>query len=223
MTFAMVVNNNKMADRQVTLSGPLCFLFGKLATLRPTLLKSIIMDFYSVESIAVAKELLYTDLKRVNCDNELPQFIRRRESPSRLTGETEDLFKFVTFADENKLSDQLPIYAVANVDDIPAARLYEGDLEPFLRKLNTTVIKVSDLGQRMAAISNQVACIQRDLRLLISPQATAGPTGATNRSAQSSSTARTTTTWTRSRPRRCSSSSRSSSSSTTCTSSIRRR
>jgi hypothetical protein len=162
-------------------------------------LKSILMDFYSAECIAAAKELLFNDLQEVKSDKELPQFIRRRDSPNRLTVETEDLFKFVTFVDENKLIDHLPIYAISNVDDIPAARLYEGDLEPFLRKLDTTVVKVSDLGQRLAAISNQVSCLQRDLRRLLSPQVATGTTGVTTEAAQATSVtsaARTTTTTT---------------------------
>jgi len=48
----------------------------------------------------------------------------------------DDLVTIITYLDENKLFDPLPIFAAVDTDKIPSARLLEGDMAALLSKLD---------------------------------------------------------------------------------------
>jgi len=58
----------------------------------------------------------------------------------------------VTFADEQKILDNLPTYVCDNPDDMPSLRLYDGELNVIMRKLNDMNIKIVEYSSILAAI-----------------------------------------------------------------------
>ena len=68
----------------------------------------------------------------------------------------------MTFADEQKILDNLPTYVCDNPDDkpMPSLRLYDGELNVILRKLNDMNIKIVEYSSILAAIGQQVRAIQ---------------------------------------------------------------
>ena len=65
----------------------------------------------------------------------------------------------VKLADEQKLVDNLPTYVCDNPDDM-SFRLYDGELNVIMRKLNDVNIKIVEYSSVLAAIGQQVCAIQ---------------------------------------------------------------
>jgi len=62
-------------------------------------------------------------------------------------------------ADEQKVVDNLPTYDCDNPDDM-SFRLYDGELNVIMRKLNDVNIKIVEYSSVLAAIGQQVCAIQ---------------------------------------------------------------
>ena len=92
-----------MADRQVVLSAPLCFLFTKFGKLDIKRIKTGLVDFYSSEEITAAKERLVKDVQALSLDG-MPTIARRRNSDNRYQRECDDMVDIITFLDERKFS-----------------------------------------------------------------------------------------------------------------------
>ena len=99
-----------MADRQVVLSAPLCFLFTKFGKLDIKWIKTALVDFYSSDEITAAKERLAKDAQALSLDG-MPTITRRRNSDNRYQRECDDMVDIITFLDERKVLSLLPHYA----------------------------------------------------------------------------------------------------------------
>jgi len=69
----------------------LCFIANKFLTFAPKVLKSDIVDFYSVEELADAKVRLLNDVSNMNLSPNHPHIPLRRNGDGRLEHEAGDL------------------------------------------------------------------------------------------------------------------------------------
>ena len=118
-----------MAARPVVLCNVLCFAVNKYGKTAVKLLKSSLTDFYSVEVLADAKKQLAEDMDELNLSTKRPHVPSRRDGDGRIEREVNDIVLLLTFADEQKALDKLPIYVCDNPDDMPSLRFIECDYE----------------------------------------------------------------------------------------------
>jgi hypothetical protein len=76
-------------------------LFGnkKLVKRNKNVVKSIVSDFYDVDTIVEAKILLLEDISRLPIAKDLPHIPKRRDSPNRLARDVDDIMSVLTFLD----------------------------------------------------------------------------------------------------------------------------
>ena len=89
----------KMADRQVELSPPLCFLLTKLNKLDIKRIKNVMYDYCSADDITRAKDRIVGDVTKLQIDG-LPRISSRRDSTNRSCLEIDDMFSLITVLDE---------------------------------------------------------------------------------------------------------------------------
>jgi len=63
----------------------------------------------------------------MNLSTKRPHIPQRREGNERLCREVDDLISLLTFLDEQKCLNHLPVCVSDNPDNMPSVRLYEGD------------------------------------------------------------------------------------------------
>ena len=93
------------ANRPLIVSDLLCYAFNKISRVANKPLKSTLIDFYSVEDIANAKEILYVEMDKIFVDKWSKPARRRKDSVNRSTTEIDDILNMLTTADENKMLD----------------------------------------------------------------------------------------------------------------------
>jgi hypothetical protein len=141
-----------MATRQLILSDPLCFIVNKLGNIPLKPLKKTLIDFYSAEDISRAKSQLMKDVESMNLSDKPPHVSNRRENENRQVRETDDIFTLITFLDEHKLVESLPIYVTDRPDNMPTSRLFDGDLSFLSMRLDKLDTILSEHGSMLAAI-----------------------------------------------------------------------
>jgi hypothetical protein len=147
-----------MADRQVVLSNPLCFLVNKLGKTSLRVLKSIITDFYEALDLSAAKCQLLDDINQLEISDKadgmdkLPHIPRRRDGENRIAREVDDILTLLITLDERKLSDYLPIYVSDGPDKMPSAHLVDGDLKLLMVRLDKLDDKIEEFRTLLAAI-----------------------------------------------------------------------
>jgi len=161
-----------MADRQLVLSDVLCFLVNKYVKLPVKQLKCAVMDFYSIDNIAEAKVRLLDDVKQLNSGVKLPHISRHREGDGRMAREVDDLFTLLQLLDEHKLFDCLPHYVCGDPDNIPSARLFEGDMNVLLVMLEKVQRKVEEYGSALSTITRDVSQLQSKFATLSQAKST---------------------------------------------------
>ena len=149
-----------MADSTLVLNDALCFLTNKFATLSTKVLKTVITDFYDVDTLADAKARLMNDVNCLNLRQQLPHIPQRRGGDGRLAHEVNDIVTVLTFVDENKIAGQLPKYVASSPDKMPSLRLFEGDLQVLMAIMQKLSDKVDSFGSALAAITSDVQAIQ---------------------------------------------------------------
>jgi len=139
----------------------LCFAVNKYGKTAVKVLKSSLTDFYTVQVLVDAKKRLAEDIDQLNLPAKRPHVPSRREGDGRVEGEVSDIVLLLTFVDEQKILDNLPTYVCDNPDDMPSLRLYDGELNVIMRKLNDMNIKIVEYSSVLATIGLQVRRIQQ--------------------------------------------------------------
>ena len=150
----------KMATAALALCNPLCFLFCKYDRLPLKVLKSALIDFYDPAAISNAKHQLLEDMRNANFTEKLPHVPERRAGEMRAVNEVDDIFVLISFMDERKLLDVLPVYVSDNPDNMPSSRLFEGDMKMFMTLLEKISDKLTSHGSAIAAIVNDLHKLQ---------------------------------------------------------------
>jgi len=144
----------------LVLCNPLCFLLSKYDKLPSKVLKSALNDIYDPVAISNAKKQLLEDMKTANFMEKLPNVPERRGGEMRTVNEIDDIFVLITFMDERKLFDSLPVYVADNPDNMPSMRLFEGDLKILMSLLEKMNDKLSAHGSAIAAIVSDLHSLQ---------------------------------------------------------------
>lgn len=125
--------------RPIVVCEPLCYLVKKRGRYAQTDLKTLMFNFYTGEQIAAAKELLVESVSHLNTEPIKNAMRMRRDNreqkDAKIRNDLEDLLIILTYIDERKLSNLLPIFAAADPDLIPSARLGDGDMLTLFSKL----------------------------------------------------------------------------------------
>lgn len=153
-----------MAARQLVLCSPLCFMVHKYGKSAVQILKSVVLDFYSVEELVAAKRQLLSDTEDLKSSVELPHVPERRDGEHRAVRTVDDIFVILRCIDEHLKLDSLPRYVVESPDSLPSMRLYEGDMAAIMNILQKLISQVSDHGVTLSAIINQVQAMNKQVQ-----------------------------------------------------------
>jgi hypothetical protein len=132
------------------------FLVNKYGKLSPKVLKSALTDFYPVDTLAAAKIRLLDDVKMMDFTEKLPHIPKRRETTNRLTHEVDDMLALMQFIDERGRLSSLPRYVSSGPDNMPSIRMFEGDLQFLLSRLDKLEDNLVGFGSALAAINAQL-------------------------------------------------------------------
>lgn len=133
-----------MAVMAVVISEFLCFLFNKYGKCADMNIKSVLLNFYDETEIATAKELLYSELEKINCTG-LPRLVKRRPSDNKANLDIDDIFGFIAKADEAGVMDQLPPFTAANLDRVPHMKPEDLDIYVLAKTVVTEAKKLAAL------------------------------------------------------------------------------
>jgi len=101
-----------------------------------------------------AKVRLLNDIDDMNLIQKVPYIPQRRNTAGGVELETDDdLFTLITWPDEQKLLNQLPKYVASSPDNMPCLRLYEGDVNCFMKPLKSMEGRIDKFGSALAAIT----------------------------------------------------------------------
>ena len=151
-----------MADRQLIICEPLCFLVNKLTSLPSFTLKSVIEDFYDADAISEAKTRLMDDVcTSFDDDDVIPHVPRRRSGANKRATEIDDILLILTTLDEKKLLDVLPRYVISSPDKIPSLRLFDGDMKLILDKMHKFDNGVQNVNSRLSVVMSELAVIRQ--------------------------------------------------------------
>jgi hypothetical protein len=135
-----------MADaKKLVPSNFLCFVVNKIGKYTLKALKSLAMDFYTVDEVSEAKDILLKEVESLNIENFVKVTKKRRDSTGKSALEFEDIYNVLTFLDENGHLHKLPLFVATNPDKLPSPRLLEGDMEIVMNKLNKLDDSVREL------------------------------------------------------------------------------
>ena len=148
------------SQRELSLCDVLCFVSNKFVKLPVKQLKSMLSDFYAIEALTEAKVRLLSDIEKAEPSVQIPHMPRRRDGDNRAAREVDDIVTLFQFVDENKLLTMLPMYVSGNPDLMPSARLFEGDLNILMVKLEKMGYKVDEFGSALSAIGREVGELQ---------------------------------------------------------------
>jgi hypothetical protein len=91
-----------MADSNLVLCAPLCFIASRFGKIELKMLKSSLKDFYNHEEIVNGKEHLIEDVDRLSARLDLSGRPRlpRRTGEARFSADIDDILSLFTFLDE---------------------------------------------------------------------------------------------------------------------------
>ena len=152
---------DKMAEQCVlVLSDVLCFAINNYVKVPVKQLKSILVDFYTVESLSAAKVRLLHDIEEFKTSVKFPHVPQRRDGENRAAREVDVIVTLLHCLDENKLLNSLPTYMAANPDHMPSSRLFEGDMNVIITMLEKMQRRFVEYGSALAAITSDVSALK---------------------------------------------------------------
>jgi len=127
-------------------------MFKKFKQLPDKLLRQLITDFYSADVVCDAKNTLLTYMEQLDLTKWSKPSRRRKDSVdktgSKLKMEIDDILQLLVYIDDQNLYGKLPTFVKANPDNLPTAKLSEGDLQCVINKLtgiSSTISSFNDL------------------------------------------------------------------------------
>jgi hypothetical protein len=119
-------------------------------------LKSAVMDFYDIDTLVEAKIRLLDDVNLMGFIEKLPHIPKRRGDANRLAQEVDDIFALIQFVDEHGQISKLPRYVSSGPDNMPSIRLFEGDMNFLLARLDKLEVSLAGFGSAIAAITAEL-------------------------------------------------------------------
>ena len=105
-----------MVQCMPVLNDVLCFVKSRYVKVPVKQLKSVLTDFYTVESLSAAKQRLLDDVEALK-EVKLPHIPRRRDGDGRISREVDDLIAIFNLLDDKKSIELLPKYVSDDPDN----------------------------------------------------------------------------------------------------------
>ena len=150
-----------MADKELVLCEPLCFISNKFGKLTLNVLKNAVTDFYNIDDLVEAKIRLLHDVNLLEFAYKLPHIPKRRGETNRSAHEVDDIFALFQFVDEHGQLPKLPRYVSCGPDMMPSIRLFEGDMHFLLARLDRLENNLASFGSALAAITTELQCVRQ--------------------------------------------------------------
>ncbi len=115
-----------MADGLLIISEPLCFIRKKFGNIPEKELKDIVREFYNVDVLILAKNILADDFKQYQPEGWTPP-VAHRDLPGRALKEVDDIFAIFNLADQLLVLDKLPTYVAESPDRLPSIKWRDGE------------------------------------------------------------------------------------------------
>lgn len=152
-----------MADKELVLCNPLCFLVNKFGKQPIKALKSAVIDFYDVNTLVESKVRLLHDINLMDFTDEIPHIPKRRDNANRLTQESDDILALLQFVDERGQLTNLPRYVSNDPDMMPSCRLLDGDMKFLLARLDKLESNLTGFGFSLSAITAELQGVRQAL------------------------------------------------------------
>ena len=149
-----------MADRELVLCEPLCFMLNRNGKSKLKSLKRVIIDFCSPEVISAAENRLLDDAGNLMLTDKMPHFPRRRDREGRSVREVDDIVAIVSTLDEQNVLNKLPRYVAESPDNMLSIRLTDGDMKILLVWLEKLGDKIDNYGTSMNDMVTQIRTLQ---------------------------------------------------------------
>ena len=110
----------------------LCFIFNKYGKVPANNVKKVLLDFYSEDAIAEAKQVLHAEVSKL-C--KVDRCITRK-GDNRGVKDIDDIYALLDKVDEEGLLDQLPTFAAVDLCNVPSVKPEELDVCLLTKKMN---------------------------------------------------------------------------------------
>jgi hypothetical protein len=137
-----------MAERSLVLNNVLCFVFSRINKIDVRQLKSVLCDFYLLDDIVAAKDVLVSAAESLQIAN-LPDLRKRRDGAGRLAREVDDIFSVIFVLDESKTFADLPMFVADSPDHMPSMHLIEGDLHAVMTRFDKLQAVLDNIGSNV--------------------------------------------------------------------------
>jgi hypothetical protein len=120
-------------QNMVIVNEVLCYAVGKFKNSPVSQLKVVLTSFYEDDELALAKDMLITQVSILN-NTLLPRYARRK-GDGRGKAIVDDLMDILSLIDENNLFEKLPQFAAVNLERVPTIRFEDMELYCMVSRL----------------------------------------------------------------------------------------
>jgi len=131
-----------LPTREIVINSLLCFTINSIGKYPVKVVKSLISDFYDMDTVKIAKERLLSDIAKANINVKIP---KRRATENKLKLEIEDIISALQIVDQAGDNEKLPRYATDNFNEIPIVKMDSSGLSIIFSKLEDINNKVDRL------------------------------------------------------------------------------
>ena len=107
-------------------------------------LKNVLVSFYSEDELIEAKDVLWSDVDKLDLDN-MPRKITRSKGDNRAKIVAENVLELIVLLDERGCIGKLPIYTARNLDRIPPVKVEELEIFCVSKKIEAVEQKLAAL------------------------------------------------------------------------------
>ena len=107
-----------MATRRVFVNEPLCFIRTKFGKVPDGMIMDILLSFFDVELLVIAKNRLVEDIGALQLDS-TPHVSKHVSGPNQARLEVDDIIKLLRFVDEKMKLDSLPMWPKTRIVYLP--------------------------------------------------------------------------------------------------------
>ena len=148
-----ITYEDKMAERELVLCEPLCFILDKISKIGKKVLMKHVIENVEPAEISAAKARLTTDLENLKLTEKAPRIPTRRDGDTRAENEVKDIFDIINFLDTTKHLNELPCYVTDKPDNMPSIRMMDGDLSFILKHFEKLESRLDVLTEFLSAMT----------------------------------------------------------------------
>jgi hypothetical protein len=152
-----------MLTVDIAINSLLCFTVSKRSKIPEKNLKSIVLDYYSIDEVIAAKKQLISEIELfATNDASFPRF-PARSGDKRFEREVSDIFALLTLIDEHNITSKLRRYVTDNCDRLPSLKLGDGDLRYMVAKMDKMAAMIEGLQASVNALFDINSQLSRSL------------------------------------------------------------